>query len=530
MCAMNCKEEIGVVIIDDNEDHRTLLETAVKDAFGNDHRRVVCYMHDAPDVALADLPTTANNVVFLDYRLANGSGLDWINDFLRADVGPIVIVTSSGDEDAAVEAFRRGAADYVTKTSLYDRPGTLRKVICEALRRSKLERTNRELSRSLKMSNAELERNNIRLAELMNTAHRFVEDVAHEFRTPLAVIKEFASILADGLGGDVSEQQLDYLAFIIDSSRELASLIDDFLDTSKLQSCSLRVERRECDLAQMFENSRRILESRAMLKDVTIECDIPEGLPHVYADEEKARRSLVNLVVNAIKFSPQRSAVSIRAAHEGDYVRVSVTDHGPGLDEDAVKTLFERFAQAGAGRRSDIKGFGLGLNIVRELTALNLGDAHVESVLDEGSTFSFTMPVNERSAILGAFLRRLRAFDPNAHLCAMSVKREADTQSIQELRSDLAGLTQSMDLVLPAPNDACLIVVGESNRPDEWKERLVSVDEQHRSRALGPDPGPLAIRLLGQWPVRAATEPLEALLTTPTAHDTKHPHAERVHG
>ena len=320
------------------------------------------------------------------------------------------------------------------------------------------------------------------------------------------------------------------LAFIIDSSRELASLIDDFLDTSKLESCSLRVERRECDIAQMFENSRRLLESRALLKDVSIRCDIPEGLPHVYVDEEKARRTLVNLVVNAIKFSPQSSEVSISAAHEGDCVRISVTDHGPGLDENAVRTLFERFAQAGAGRRSGIKGFGLGLNIVRELTALNLGDVSVASVLSEGSTFSFTLPVNTTAAILGAYLRRARAVDPDAHLCAMSVSRQLDTQAIKDLRSDLATLTGSMDLVLPAPGDACLIVVGESNRPEEWKARLQSVDEQQRSHALGPDPGPLAIRLLGQWSVSAATEPLEALLTTPTAHDANHPDMERVHG
>ncbi len=303
---------LRAVIIDDNEVHLDLMRRSVERAL-EDMCEVAVSTYTDPADALAHLPAEGRVVILCDHLLPGATGLDWLPDLVRANIGPVIMVTSAEDPRLTASAFREGAADFIDKSSIFGDEESLRRVIMESLRRFRLDQTHQQLTRDLKLSNRALERQNKALSDMTDMAHRFVDDVAHEFRTPLAVIKEFASILRDGISGDVNEEQTRYLSFIIDASRDLAHLIDDFLDSSRLHARTLRVERRAARVDELVESAQLMLEDRAAAKKIRLRLDLSPDLPEVLADADKVRRMLVNLVVNAVKFSDPESEIVVRA-------------------------------------------------------------------------------------------------------------------------------------------------------------------------------------------------------------------------
>lgn len=501
---------LTVVLVDDNADHLRLLEQALLRAFDQETRSLKIATFARADHAIAELPAAGEVVVLIDYRLGESTGIDWLPDFLRADAGPVILMTSSGDEAIAAEAFRQGASDYVIKSAVFENPSILRTCIRQALRRFRLEQTNFDLSRRLKVANSELERKNTRLAELTDTAHRFVDDVAHEFRTPLTVIKEFTAIILDGLGGEVSSKQSEYLAFISDASRDLAGLIDDFLDSGKLRARTLRVDRCEHTVADLIGSAWPVLESRAASKNIRLECRLDPRLPTVFADAEKVRRTLVNLVVNAIKFSSRDGVVVVSAeVSDPGRVLIKVADHGPGIPADELGRLFGRFKQMMNAEHINSKGFGLGLNIVKQLVALNLGEVGVESAVGEGSIFSFTLPASRPEHIIEAIVRSTNTRSPNGMLSVIRVGSHSPATSAEDLRSFVASASQPWDVQLPWSDGKAVLVVGETSEAERWRDRLLrSAAARTDAGTAGPD---LYVEHVGTWPIAEACHTLREL-------------------
>jgi signal transduction histidine kinase len=510
---MKALKPINIIIVDDNDDHLMLISHAVKKAYAREAREVTIFEHTDPDNALAELPPRNETVIIMDYRLTGTTSLDWLTDYIRADVGPVIVVTSSGDETIAAEAFKLGAADYIVKTRVIDNPDFLHAAINEALRRYRLDHSTRDLARRLKVANSELNRKNHKLAELTDTAHRFVDDVAHEFRTPLAVIKEFASIINDGLGGPVTEKQQTFLAHIENASRDLAHLVDDFLDSGRMRAQTLRIDRRPHSVPQLVESVWPIVESRAAAKHVALRTDFPAELPEVYVDADKVRRTLINLIVNAIKFSTAEETVTVAARpHEATHVIIDVIDRGPGLPADEVATLFERFRQGGEANWISTKGFGLGLNIVKQLAALNLGEVGVASELGHGCTFSFTLPRNETESIIQACVQRTAERVPDAMISALIVRRSNPGTPLDELRAFLASTCHASDVILSGPYPQSLLVIGETIQPDCWRTRLLEQHAAYQTHAPQTADDRLLIDQAGLWPVADAQAAVLQLL------------------
>lgn len=489
---------LSVVVIDDDPRQLDLigrsLERIAESGMRLDVRRYV-----DPVEALADLPPEGRTVVLSDYLLAGGCALDWMPEFFRAGIGPFIVITASGDEEIAADAFRHGAADYIEKSVAFADPERLKAVIRGALRRDRLEQANRTLARQLKLANVELHKKNETLAGLTETAHRFVDDVAHEFRTPLAVVAEFASILEDGIGGPVNEKQVVFLRHITDATRDLAHLVDDFLDTGKLRARTLRVDRSRHDVTDIVEACRATLTTRAKARRVGLEFDVAPDLPAVRADGEKVRRTLVNLAINAIKFTAPDTTVTVRARAEGaSGVRLSVIDHGAGMPPVEVQRLFDRFRQGTDGRAADMKGFGLGLHIVRELATLNLGTVDVESAPGEGSTFSFTLPADEPTAIVDAFIARMRERTPDGRASALVVRRTGAWGPFADLASFMSSIAHATDLVLPVAADE-VVMLGETIEPDCWRDRVRARAAEAFADRPEDERGHVEVRVRGPW-------------------------------
>ena len=470
------------------------------------------------DEGLAALKDSDTDVdfVFLDYYLGDKTGLQ-IVERVRAsgDLRPIIVLTGRTDATLAVAITQAGADDYISKNNLSTE--TLRRAIDHAYARQhkrELATHNQQLVEELQTTNRLLEEKNNHLAQMYTTAHRFVDNVAHEFRTPLTVIKEFASIIVDGLGGPVTKTQTEYLQFITTATRDLAQLVDDFLDSSKLKAGSLRVDREFHSIREVFDSVKPILSTRASAKKIELTQQIDPRIGQVFVDLEKIGRIIVNLTVNAIKFSPDNSEIKLWAKPgDNDEITIGISDQGPGLSKDDVAVIFDRFKQVGDVHRSTTKGFGLGLNIARELIWLNLGTVHVESKVGSGSTFSFTLPPVRTSPILESYFDRLRELDsPPVKLSVLEIRPTQSATDCGEIRQFLASVCYPMDLAIPDVNGHSVIAIGATSEPDRWVRRLKTTRSAKIHNNLVETLSPLDIKCLGTWSFPQDTRPIESCL------------------
>ncbi len=478
-----CEPSLKILVVDDNPDDSELyLRILSRDP----HKQYDVSNVELGQQGLERYPELQPDCILLDYNLPDMNGIEFMRrlteDFDVQSI-PVVMLTGQGSEVVAVEAMKNGARDYLVKGKLTSE--ALLRAVGNVIDKVVLERRNSKLTQQLRTANDDLKRKNKKLNELTQTAHRFVDNVAHDFRTPLTVIKEFSSIIADGLGGPVTDQQAEYLQFIVTATRDLAQMVDDFLDSSKLKARMLRVDRKPGHISDILQSVRSMLASRAASKHIQLVEQIPSDLPEVFADLEKIGRVIVNLAVNAIKFSREHSQIVVWADAQSDTdLRIGVTDQGPGLTEEDMAIIFERFKQVGDIQRASTKGFGLGLNIAKELVWLNLGTVQVQSQWGKGSVFSFTLPRHDRDTILRRYFDRLAELnDPPSHIAALQVSAAGSTGDLEPVRRFLSSTCYPMDVVIPITQRGFVLAIGSTLEPERWIKRLEAAwDQSQRGR------------------------------------------------
>ncbi len=426
-------------------------------------------------------------------------------DFERAALARI----AAGDRAAQYESRRVRADGAEIEVSVSLSP--VRDAAGALVGASKIVRdvTERREKRELEKLAALLGRQNRSLEEMTARAHRFVDDVSHEFRTPLTVIKEYTAIVADGLGGPVTPQQAEWLQIVDVAAADLNQMVEDFLDSSKLRVGRLRVDRRPSSVALIVAGVRSMVARKAASRGIRVVERVEEGLAPVFVDEEKVRRVVMNLMSNAIKFSPDGGTVELaaRALSTGD-IAFSVSDQGPGLSPEDQSRLFERFRQLPNALAPSVKGFGLGLNIARQLVWLNLGRIWVESEPGRGATFSFTVPPTDMRVVIERFFERLaERADAGGAIAALRIDpgdAESGGASVdaEQLRRVVVGSTRPSDIALPARGGRGLVLVGPTDSTAVWMARI---EESFRRHDLDGPHAP-AISVAGFWPYPAEAE------------------------
>lgn len=233
----------------------------------------------------------------------------------------------------------------------------------------------------------------IKLKEVERMKADFYSLMSHELRTPLTSIREGTNMLLEGLGGEVTEKQGELLVIIAEESSRLIDLVSRLLELSKLEAGQLTINLSRTELSPLIARSIREMVPLAAAKNITIESDIEE-IPPVNAEPERILQVLRNLLGNALKFTPSGGRVRVALCRTGDGVSVSVTDTGPGIPEEEVCLVFEKFRQASPPASSHkFQGTGLGLAIVRHIVQAHGGRVWVESEVGQGSTFTFVLPV-----------------------------------------------------------------------------------------------------------------------------------------
>src|ERR1051325_9114368 len=290
---------------------------------------------------------------------------DFLRDFVNTD-----------EDDSALEELSRQNRDLVQVLSELEE------------KRELLERLNTKLEES----NRELNEANARLRELSAMKEEFLALTTHDLRSPLTVISGVINFFTSGRLGDMTPEQKNMVAMMERNTQNLIELVNDLLDASKLESGTMRLDPAAIGLRGLVAELQEQMQPLAREKEIVLEEDLPEDLPELRADRVKLRRILVNLVSNALKFTPKGGRVRLGAQREGAFVRVSVTDTGVGIPAEDLRDIFDKYAQARSRATRSEKGTGLGLYITRQLVELHGGRIEVSSEVGKGSTFSFTIP------------------------------------------------------------------------------------------------------------------------------------------
>jgi signal transduction histidine kinase len=249
---------------------------------------------------------------------------------------------------------------------------------------------------ALAIQNARLYREIEAKGQQLETASRhkseFLSNMSHELRTPLNAIIGFSEVLSERLFGEVNDKQAEYLRDILESGRHLLSLINDILDLSKIEAGRIELELADFHLPNAIENALVLVRERAGRRGIQLGCAVDERLGNVRADERKVKQVLLNLLSNALKFTPEGGQVDVRAVQHDGFAELSVTDSGVGIAPEDQEVVFEEFRQVGSAAKK-VEGTGLGLAISRKLIELHGGRIWVTSRVGTGSTFTFTLPL-----------------------------------------------------------------------------------------------------------------------------------------
>ena len=263
----------------------------------------------------------------------------------------------------------------------------------------------------------EIKNTNIKLEKLERLKSEFVSIVSHELRTPLTPINNSLEIVLSEQTGPISDDAKNFINMAKRNVTRLSGIIEDLLDLSRVQTGKLDFKYKMTNLTPSLELIQKTFEQVAAQKDIEVNLEIENNLNEVYADSHRIEQIISNLVTNALKFTPKGGKVNISAKKvseneinktllvapicdiSGDYIKISVKDTGIGIKKEDIPKIFEKFLQIENSLTRNIGGVGLGLSITKQLLDAHLGAITVESKENEGSDFSFYIPIADKKKI-----------------------------------------------------------------------------------------------------------------------------------
>jgi signal transduction histidine kinase len=279
--------------------------------------------------------------------------------------------------------------------------GTLGNLIAISLDHARayqqIEELNLDLENKVQNRTIELERANEQLQEMDRLKTQFLSHVSHDLRTPLTAIRGLATNLLEGTIGALTDKQSNYLDRINSNVDRLTRMISDLLDLSSIAAGKLRLNWSKVDLPKLTREMVEQVQLLAQSKDLTIAMVCPEDHFTIVADYDRLCQVILNLLDNAIKFTPQAGNIRVEIQPiVNRSTTIIVSDSGPGIPQESMANLFDPFYQAHPQLEYRKKGLGIGLAIVKNFVDLHGGTIQVESELDKGTTFRVSLPIKQQ--------------------------------------------------------------------------------------------------------------------------------------
>jgi signal transduction histidine kinase len=377
----------------------------------------------------------------LDLNLPDSHGAETFRRVLEHSPNvPVVVLSGHDDEALAAKAIHQGAQDYLVKGNISSKH--LERSIRYAVERQ-------GLLRALEMTQK----------QQLEFKNQFLSHVSHELRTPLTCIHQYVTLLLDGLAGPVSPDQSDHLKTVLKSVNQLHAMIRDLLEATRAEGGKMRVDTRCITLGELAQQAVAMLHPTASEKQIGLEIGLDQRMPLIQADPDRILEVLINLIDNAIKFTPSHGAIMVQGCMvdaDMSFVYVSVSDTGRGISADAKNLIFDRLYQDPDSVDNNRSGLGLGLFICREIVRLHGGRIWVSSEQGQGSTFTFTLPIYSLPKLLAPIIVHQERLRPSFVLVRVELTpvsnpprgnwKELCQQSLELLRRCVY---LDKDLVLP---------------------------------------------------------------------------------
>lgn len=369
-------EPTRILLVEDNPGDARLIRETLREAESFPFELALADRLAAAEVRLAAEPF---DVVLLDLSLPDAHGLETVRRTLAAaPEAPIVVLTGLDDETLAVNAVQAGAQDYLVKGRL---DGTLlARAIRYAMERKRLEREGASLLERERAARAEAE-------AAVRARDDVLRIVSHDLGNSLSAVLVTTTLLLRSLPEDGEVRAR--VGSIRQLAEQMQRLRQDLLDVASIEAGRLSVEPDWHEPRELLDATREHFAPVAAERGVGLRVEVGDGLPPVVADRERVLQVLANLVGNALKFTPEGGRITLGAVREGEAVRISVADTGPGIAPEHLPHVFDRYWKTRGGNRH---GAGLGLAICKGIVEAHGGCIGVESVPAEGSTFAFTLP------------------------------------------------------------------------------------------------------------------------------------------
>lgn len=351
---------IQVLVIEDNPGDFRLIQEMLREVKDKSFNVVQA---ENLSKALERLKLGGIDVVMSDLGLPDSQGLATFEHLhTHSPDMPIVILTSTyDDEETAVEAVSKGAQDYLVKGQVDGK--LVSRVLRYAVERMRLKQVKDE----------------------------FVSTVSHELRTPMTSIREVISQILDGILGETTPEQREFLSMALSDVDRLSRMIDDLLDISKLDAGKMKMKVETCEMVVLVLKIISSFAPQAKAKGLEMKGSFSKEKIKAYVDKDRITQVFANLIGNAVKFT-QKGHIEISLADREDAVECSVSDTGPGIAKKDLPQLFEKFQQFGHPVSGEEKGTGLGLAISKGIVELHKGEIRVESQVNVGTKFTFVLP------------------------------------------------------------------------------------------------------------------------------------------
>jgi signal transduction histidine kinase len=428
---------LHVLLVEDNAgDVRLLREMFSNEKADSFELTHLVRMSDAE----AHLKSDDVDILLLDMGLPDAHGIETVRRARAVAPGvPLIVLTGLEDEALAAAAMKEGAQDYLIKGQIENR--ALPRALRHAIERQRMQ-VETELVRTLQM----------RLKD------EFLSHVSHELRAPLSSIYSFSSIIADGLAGETSPQQDEYLEIIQKNVKRLQAMIEDLLTVTKATTGQLTVEAVQTSLAEAVGYAIATLRRAAEAKGVRVTFEASPNQQSGYADPTRVRQILTVLLDNAIKFTPEGGGVTVQvrlSKEDPMFLEVEVSDTGCGISAQAAEHIFERLNQVAGPGQAGRNGLGLGLYIARDLVTRHGGKIWVSSEPEHGSRFYFTVPVFSLETLIVPILKHDQNPGETLAVLAVEISGHGSSQTVMnEMMGGARGVLQGClriesDLILP---------------------------------------------------------------------------------
>ena len=368
------KQPLRILLVDDDEVDR---KTVVR-AFRKYDPEIEIHEADSGEAGLQMFGEISVDCVLLDYRLPDMDGLQILAQMHEENnLLPVPVIMLTGEENLtlAVDAMKNGACDFMVKGS----DDRFQNFLPAAIERA--------MSRQILLREKEK-------AQAANEAKTdFLSHMSHELRTPLNAVIGFSDLIKDETFGPLGhENYQDYIEHISNSGHQLLGIVDDLLELAKIEAHKYELETQEVDITDLiFESAENVI-GGLHYSGARVIRNIDETPVTITADQMAVKKILINILTNAVKFTPDDGEITISLSDNGDSVAIEIADTGIGISPENLSLILEPFVQVERESMNEQEGTGLGLPLAKKLAELHGGNLNIESDIGAGTTVTINLP------------------------------------------------------------------------------------------------------------------------------------------